>query len=266
MATATNVLESDVSSSDPNELTRRWQRDGDQRARERLVELYSPLARSLARRYARSSVPQEDLIQIAYLGLVKAIDRFDPDRGGTLQAFAVPTVLGELRRYFRDSGWGAHVPRGAKEMALKVREARDRLTNETGQAPTANKLAEFMELDLEEVVEGLQALRAYETAPLEASTDGEDETGGIVSVLGSEDDGYKQVEDRVLLESALETLSERKRLILRMRFQQELTQSQIAERIGCSQMQVSRVLSSTLGELRETIGSGAGPAGAGPAS
>ncbi len=259
MATATSVLQSDASTvmeTDPNELTRRWQRDGDQRARERLVEMYAPLARSLARRYARSSVPQEDLVQIAYLGLVKAIDRFDPDRGGTLQAFAVPTVLGELRRYFRDSGWGAHVPRGAKEMALKVREARDRLTNETGQAPTANRLAEFMEVDLEEVIEGLQALRAYETAPLEATTDADDDSGAIVSVLGTEEHGYKQVEDRVLLESALSTLSDRKRHILKMRFNEELTQSQIAERIGCSQMQVSRVLSAALCELRDTISAG----------
>lgn len=260
MAMATTVPASDASTlmeSDPNELTRRWQRDGDQRARERLVEMYAPLARSLARRYARSSVPQEDLVQIAYLGLVKAIDRFDPERGGTLQAFAVPTVLGELRRYFRDSGWGAHVPRGAKEMALKVREARDRLTNETGQAPTANKLAEFMEVDIEQVIEALQALRAYETAPLEATNDSDDDTGTIVSVLGSEDDGYKQVEDRVLLESALSTLTDRKRRIVEMRFHEELTQSQIAERVGCSQMQVSRVLSAALGELRDAIKSGA---------
>lgn len=255
-ATATSVLESTspLSETDPNELILRWQRDGDSKARERLVELYSPLARSLARRYARSSVPQEDLTQIAYMGLVKAIDRFDPSRGGTLQAFAVPTILGELRRYFRDSGWGAHVPRGAKEMALKVREARDRLTNQTGRAPTANQLAEFMEVDLEEVIEGLQALRAYETAPLEApSSEGEEETGGVVAVLGSEDDGYKQAEDRVLLQSAIRDLDARRRSILQMRFHEELTQSQIAERIGCSQMQVSRVLSATLGELREKI-------------
>ncbi|MHB8532826.1 MAG: SigB/SigF/SigG family RNA polymerase sigma factor [Solirubrobacteraceae bacterium] len=260
MAMATTVHESDASTlmeTDANELTRRWQRDGDQRARERLVEMFAPLARSLARRYARSSVPQEDLMQIAYLGLVKAIDRFDPERGGTLQAFAVPTVLGELRRYFRDSGWGAHVPRGAKETALKVREARDRLTNETGQAPTANQLAEFMEIDLEEVIEGLLALRAYETAPLEATTDPDGESGAIGSVLGGEDDGYKQVEDRVMLESALSTLTDRERAILKMRFQEELTQSQIADRVGCSQMQVSRVLSAALVDLRNTIGTAA---------
>jgi RNA polymerase sigma-B factor len=265
MAIATSPRESTVppalSEMDANELTVRWQRDGDSRARDFLVEKFSPLARSLARRYGRSSVPSDDLTQIAYLGLVKAIDRFDPERGGSFQAFAVPTILGELRRYFRDSSWGAHVPRGAKEMALRVRTARDDLTNESGRAPTANQLAEFMEVDLEDVIEGLQALRAYETAPLEASNDGDDDATSVVSVLGTEDTGFKQVEDRVTLEVAVSGLSDRMRTILRMRFREELTQSQIAERIGCSQMQVSRVLSSALGELRETISDGAGPPG-----
>jgi RNA polymerase sigma-B factor len=263
MAVATSPRESSVpvalSELDANELTLRWQREGDSRARDFLVEKYSPLARSLARRYARSSVPTDDLTQIAYLGLVKAIDRFDVERGGTLQAFAVPTILGELRRYFRDSGWGAHVPRGAKEMALRVRTARDQLTNESGRAPTANQLAEFMEVDMEDVIEGLQALRAYETAPLEASTDSEEETGAVINALGSEDSGFKQVEDRVTLEAAVGGLSDRKREVLRLRFHEELTQSQIAEQIGCSQMQVSRVLSSALSELRESFSKGVGP-------
>jgi RNA polymerase sigma-B factor len=236
-----------------NDLVRCWQADGDTHARERLVELYTPLARSLARRYNRSSVPSEDLLQVAYVGLLKAIDRFDVERGGTLQAFAVPTVLGELRRYFRDSGWSTHVPRGAKERALEVRAARDRLTNDTGRAPTVNQIAEFMEIDIELVIEGLQALRAYETAPLDAPSGPDEESAPIVSVLGSEDAGYALVEDRVTVQAAIGRLSERKRGILKMRFQEELSQQQIADRIGCSQMQVSRLLSTALRELRETI-------------
>jgi RNA polymerase sigma-B factor len=221
--------------------------------------MYTPLARSLARRYGRSSVPAEDLIQVAYVGLLKAIDRFDPERGGTLQAFAVPTVLGELRRYFRDSGWSTHVPRGAKERALEVRNIRDRLTNETGRAPTVNQIAEFMEVDIEAVIEGLQALKAYETTPLDAPTGGDEDAGTIVSVLGSEDTGYALVEDRVTVEAAIGRLPQRKREILKMRFQGELSQQQIADRIGCSQMQVSRLLSASLRELRETIGIAAPP-------
>lgn len=148
---------------DTRALFVRWQRDRDPVARETLVRRYMPLARSLTRRYGRSSEPFEDLLQVASLGLLKALDRYDTERGHPFQSFAVPTILGEMRRYFRDSGWAIHVPRGAQERALKVRDAQERMANEKGHSPTVNQLAEYLELDGEEVIDALQAIQAYET-------------------------------------------------------------------------------------------------------
>src|SRR5580658_8010408 len=150
------------------ELFVRWQRDGDAGAREALVRQYMPLARGLARRYGRSSEPFEDLMQVASLGLLKALDRYDAERGHQFASFAVPTILGEMRRYFRDSGWAVHVPRGAQERALKVRDAQARLANETGRTPTVGHLAEYLELDIEDVLDALQAIQAYDTLSLDA--------------------------------------------------------------------------------------------------
>ena len=148
-----------VTGVDSLQLFRRWQRDGDSAAREELVRRHMPLARRLARRYGRSAEPFEDLLQVASLGLLKALDRYDADRGHPFVAFAVPTILGEMRRYFRDSGWSVHVPRGAQERALKVRGAQERLANERGRAPTVNQLAEYLELDGEDVIDALHAPR-----------------------------------------------------------------------------------------------------------
>src|SRR6202161_4027299 len=136
---------------DTDELFARWQEHGDRRAREELVERFLPLARNLARRYAGAREPFDDLLQVASLGLVKAIDRFDIDRGAAFSSFAVPTILGELKRYFRDLGWSVHVPRGAQERALKVQEAQERLTTRTGRPPTVHELAEYLELAVEDV-------------------------------------------------------------------------------------------------------------------
>src|SRR5271170_5192055 len=157
-----------VTSEDSRELLLRWQQHGDPLVRDQLVERFMPLARSLARRYGRSAEPFEDLLQVASLGLLKALDRFDPERGHTFPAFAVPTILGEMRRYFRDSGWAVHVPRGAQERALKVRDAQDLLANQTGRAPTVGQLAQYLELDSEDVIDALQAIQAYEALSLDA--------------------------------------------------------------------------------------------------
>src|SRR6202453_3792091 len=151
---------------DTRDLFVRWQEQADTAARESLVERFMPLARSLARRYGRSSEPFEDLLQVASLGLLKALDRYDADRGHSFAPFAVPTILGEMRRYFRDSGWAVHVPRGAQERALKVRDAQERLANSQGRAPTVNQLAEFLEIDTEDVIDALQAIQAYDTLSL----------------------------------------------------------------------------------------------------
>src|SRR6202167_1378256 len=152
-----SLLEAPSAVDRQRELFRRWQCDGDGAAREALVRMHMPLARGLARRYGRSSEPFEDLVQVASLGLLKALDRYDPERGA-FPSFAVPTILGEMRRYFRDSGWAIHVPRGAQERALKVRDAQERLANAKGHAPTVNQLAQYLELDIEEVLDALQAI------------------------------------------------------------------------------------------------------------
>jgi RNA polymerase sigma-B factor len=235
----------------PDQLFTRWQGHGEESAREELVRRFMPLARSLARRYGRSSEPFEDLLQVASLGLLKAIDRYDGERGHPFQSYAVPTILGEMRRYFRDSGWAIHVPRGAQERALKVRDAQERLSNETGRPPTVNQLAEYLEIDLEEVIDALQAIRAYETVSLDAPRGGGDEDMvPYGDTIGHEDERYELVELDATVSSALGHLPARDRLVLQLRFVEDLTQTEIAERVGISQMQVSRLLRRSLEQLR----------------
>ncbi len=236
---------------DTNELFTRWQRDGDHAAREALVRRFMPLARSLTRRYGRSSEPFEDLLQVASLGLLKAIDRYDASRGHAFQSFAVPTILGEMRRYFRDSGWAIHVPRGAQERALKVRDAQTQLAGATGHSPTVNELAQFLEFDVEQVIDALQAIQAYETVSLDAPRPGgDDEAPSYGETIGTDDDRYELVELDATLSSVLGHIPPRQRMILRMRFMEDLTQTEIAERVGISQMQVSRLLRRSMDQLR----------------
>src|SRR5438876_12300006 len=149
-----------------DKLFERWQKHGDERARAELVKRFLPLARNLARRYAGAREPFDDLLQVASLGLVKAVDRFDIDRGAAFSSFAVPTILGELKRYFRDLGWSVHVPRGAQEQALKVQEAHERLTTKTGRAPTVDELAQYLELSVEDVLDALETAAAHHSTSL----------------------------------------------------------------------------------------------------
>jgi RNA polymerase sigma-B factor len=237
-----------------NELFLAWQRERDELARERLVERYMPLARRLARRYARSSESFDDLLQVAAVGLLHAIDRFDVERGRPFVTFAVPTILGELRRYFRDSGWALHVPRAAKERALVVRDAVVSLRALHGRSPTVSQLGEYLEMDLELVLDALAAMEAYETSSLEAPRPSEDGTGGsYADTLGEEDERFELIEYDATLCTVLAKLEPRDREILRMRYVEELTQSQIAGRIGISQMQVSRLLRRSLDQLRDLL-------------
>jgi RNA polymerase sigma-B factor len=237
--------------SEEQELFRRWREHGDREAQEALVRRFMPLARSLARRYDRSSEPFEDLLQVASLGLLKALDRFDPDRGHSFPSFSVPTILGEMRRYFRDAGWSVHVPRGAQERALKVRDAQERLANAHGRAPTVNQLAEYLELDIEEVIDALQAIQAYEALSLDAPRPGaDDDVVAYGDTIGREDDRFELVELDAAISAVLSRIPPRERLILRMRFVQDLTQTEIAARVGISQMQVSRLLRRSLDQLR----------------
>jgi RNA polymerase sigma-B factor len=246
------VAEPALRHAEPGELFLRWQRDGDTRAREELVERYMPLARKLARRYQGAREPLEDLVQVASLGLVKAIDRFDAGRGTAFSSFAVPTILGELKRYFRDLGWAIHVPRGAQERALKVEEVQRKLTVADGRTPTVAQIAEYMELSIEEVLDALEAAAAHHAISLDTPRDdGEGEAGTLADAFGEEDKRFEQVEAGVSIAEAAQHLSERERQVLALRFVEDQTQTQIAEIVGVSQMQVSRILRRALTRLSE---------------
>jgi RNA polymerase sigma-B factor len=227
---------------------------GDQDAREKLVVQFMPLARKVARRYWSSSVPREDLTQIANLALVKAIDRFDPARGRPFEAFAVPTILGELRRYFRDSSWAVHVTRGAQERAKAIHDAVELLSREHGRPPTVQQLAVYLEVSEEDILDGLQVGHAYTASSLDAPLqNGEDDETTLASTLGEQDNGFEHVEDGMLVEDALATLTDRQQRLVKLRFVDELTQAQIGEQLGVSQMQVSRLLRAALATLRENM-------------
>jgi RNA polymerase sigma-B factor len=238
--------------TDSNELFVRWQKHGDQRAREELVDRFLPLARKLARRYAGPREPFEDLMQVASLGLVKAVDRFDTERGTAFSSFAVPTILGELKRYFRDLGWAVHVPRGAQEHALKVEEAQQQLTTKTGRPPSVQELAQFLEMSMDDVLDALETASAHHSTSLDAPRDdGEEESGSLADAFGKEDERFELVEASATISAAARELSGRERRVLLLRFVEDMTQTQIAEQIGVSQMQVSRILRRALARLRE---------------
>ncbi len=227
-------------------------RAGDDRARERIAEMYLPLAKRLAQRYVRSSEPREDLVQVACVGLVKAIERFDPARGPSFASFAIPTILGELRRYFRDATWAVHVPRGAQERAFAIEAAEEDLRASQRTAPTVEQIAGYLKISTEEVLDGLLAVKAYEADSLDApSGSGEEDGRSPLEQIGSEDEYYELVEADVSVVPAIRSLAERDRRVLHLRFVCEMSQSEIAAQIGVSQMQVSRILSRSLGRLRE---------------
>jgi RNA polymerase sigma-B factor len=224
--------------------------DGDARARDELIERYMPLARSLALRYRRASEPLDDLVQVASVGLVKAVDRWDPGRGLAFSSYAVPTILGEIRRYFRDATWDIRPARDLQELCLSVEEAREKLWGELGRQPTVADLAERLDRSPEEVVEALQATEGRSARSLDAPVheeEGDSATAG--DLLGDDDSGYEQVEAGITIERLTGILDERAREILRLRFQEDLLQSEIAERVGCSQMHVSRIIRSSLEKL-----------------
>jgi len=230
----------------------RYHTDGDMQAREELVERFLPLARQLARRYQRQNEPLDDLMQVASMGLVKAIDRFDPERGTAFSTYAVPTILGELKRYFRDSGWAVHVPRGMQERVMKLDQASQELHRRLGRSPSAAELAQELDLSSEEVLEAMEAASAYDAISLEEqrseSSDPQEPT--YADALGSEEERYELVEYGATIAPTMKALSERERLILHLRFVEDLTQSEIADRIGVSQMHVSRLIRRALARLR----------------
>jgi RNA polymerase sigma-B factor len=220
--------------------------------RGRLVTGYQPLAQHIARRFRNKGQSEEDLTQVGLIGLINAVDRFDPGRGSDFIAFAVPTITGEIRRYFRDSTWAVRVPRRLKELHASVTAAAAKLGQSLGRSPRPSEIAAELGLPIEEVYEGLQVGYAYRGESLDAGTD--DSPGPVVMSMGAEAPELTDVEDREVLYPALAKLPDRERAIVTMRFFGNMTQSQIAERLGISQMHVSRLLAATLRSLREEVG------------
>lgn len=234
------------------QLWRRFTAQRDPASREALVRRYMPFARSMALRYSHASEPLDDLIQVANLALLNAIDRFDPNRGTSFIAFAAPTILGELKRHFRDRVWTLRVPRGIHDLLGKVEKTATKLTIQLQRSPSPAEIAEALEVDVLNVLEALET--SQKRSPLSINTplrneDGEEQAG---EWLGGEDPGFVKVEDRLAYQAALPCLDERQREVLRLRFVEELPQTEIAERIGYSQMHVSRILRGALQQLRET--------------
>jgi RNA polymerase sigma-B factor len=229
---------------------------GDNHARDQLIERYLPLAQRLARRYQRSEEPLEDLVQVASLGLLKAVDRYDPTRATAFSSFAVPTILGELRRHFRDRTWSVRVPRELQELALRVDKTVAALSSQAGKAPTVGEIATALDCSEEQVLDALQAAGAYRAGSLDAprSGAGEEPTGeSLADAIGAEEGGFERAEERATLGPMLTHISERERLVLTLRFGEDLTQAEIGERIGVSQMQVSRLIRQALARLREGL-------------
>ena len=222
--------------------------------RERLVTGFLPLAHHLARRYSQRGVPTEDLAQVASLGLVQAIDRYDPNLGHNFLAFAIPTMQGEVRRYFRDRTWSMRVPRRLRELHLQIGNATRDLSQQLGRAPRPSEIAAKLGISAEEVLEGLEAGTAYSASSLDRELDGPDSEGSALAErLGANDPQLELVEIHHTLQPLLATLPARERTILLMRFFGNMTQTQIAEKVGISQMHVSRLLAKTLADLRERL-------------
>jgi RNA polymerase sigma-B factor len=232
------------------ELLVRYHREGDLAARAELAERFLPLARDLALRYSYTDEPFDDLLQVASLGLVKAIDRFEPGRGTKFTSYAAPTILGELKRHFRDKGWSLHVPRDLQERTLAVSRETEALSKRLGRSPKVREVAVGLGCTIEQVLEAQEAAASYEAASLDApAARDEEESASLVDLLGDEDSAYELVEDRDAIASTWKALPEVERQVLELRFMHDLTQREIGEQIGYSQMHVSRLLRRALTRL-----------------
>ncbi|MCV7336743.1 RNA polymerase sigma factor SigF [Mycobacterium senegalense] len=224
-----------------------------ERQRERIVQRCLPLADHIARRFDGRGESREDLTQVARVGLVNAVNRFDVEAGSDFVSFAVPTIMGEVRRHFRDNSWSVKVPRRLKELHLRLGAATADLSQRLGRAPTASELAAELDMDREEVIEGLVAGSSYNTLSIDSGGGGDEEAPAIVDTLGDEDTGLDQIDNRETLRPLLAQLPERERTVLLLRFFESMTQTQIAERVGVSQMHVSRLLAKSLARLRDQL-------------
>lgn len=226
--------------------------------RDALLLLHHPLVEHCARRFRNRGEPYEDLVQVGTIGLIKSVDRFDVDRGVEFSTYATPTIIGEIKRYFRDKGWAIRVPRRLQELRMQISATTAELTQRLGRSPTARELAEAIGCSVEEIVEGLESSNAYSTLSLDATDDNSDGGAGqsMLDAIGMDDESLEQVEIRESVKPLLEQLPPREKKILLLRFFKNMTQSQIAEEIGVSQMHVSRLLAKTLEQLRESLEEG----------
>src|SRR5438876_4421928 len=243
-------------------LLRRYHEQGDLQAREQLIEQYMSLVRSLARRYSYRGEQLDDLVQIGAIGLIKAIDRFDLSRGVELTTYATPNIIGEIKRHFRDKGWSVRVPRGLQELNVQLSRLIEQLTVQLSRSPTIPELAKAAGATEEDVLEALESGRAYSSLSLN-SGGGSDEEGELdpLESIGTEEHAYEVSEDRAVLAPGFRALDERERMILHLRFFEGLTQSQIAQQVGISQMHVSRLIRRSLEKIREEIAADQEPPG-----
>lgn len=236
------------------ELFRRFKEEGDMDAREKLVMSHLNLVRFIANKFKNRGEPIDDLIQVGYLGLLKAIDRFDPSRGLEFTTFATPTIMGEIKRHFRDKGWSVRVPRRLQELSAKVNQTTDTLTSQLQRSPTIAEIADYLDATVDEVLEAMESSSAYSSVSLEAPSGADDDdTPSVIDRYATEDSDLAFTDDRIIIEEALASFSPRERDVIEMRFLKGMTQIEIAEKLGISQVQVSRLLRRTLKKIQDKI-------------
>lgn len=237
-----------------HELFRRYKEEGDMDAREKLVMSHLNLVRFLANKFKNRGEPIDDLMQVGYLGLLKAIDRFDPARGLEFTTYATPTIMGEIKRHFRDKGWSVRVPRRLQELSAKVNQATDELTTELQRSPTVEEIARYLDATVDEVLEAMESSSAYSSVPLEApGSPDSDDAPSVLDRYASEDSELAFTDDRLVIEEALAGFSPREREVIELRFVKGMTQIEIAQKLGISQVQVSRLLRRTLKKIQDKI-------------
>ncbi|MBR2834583.1 MAG: SigB/SigF/SigG family RNA polymerase sigma factor [Coriobacteriales bacterium] len=235
------------------DLFKRYQTQGDADAREQLIISHMNLVRFLANKFVNRGESLEDLIQVGTIGLIKAIDRFEPERGLEFTTYATPTILGEIKRYFRDKGWSVRVPRRLQELSAKVNQTTDKLTQTLKRSPTVDEIAQDLGVSVDEVLEAMESGEAYSSVPLEAGSSDDEDSVSIIDRYGLVDTDLAATDDRLLVEEALAEFTPKEQEVVRLRFVDGLTQGEIAERIGISQVQVSRLLKRTLKRMQEKI-------------
>lgn len=239
------------------ELFRQYKATGDPEGRDQLIVSHLNLVRFLASKFKNRGEPLDDLIQVGTIGLIKAIDRFDPSRGLEFTTYATPTILGEIKRHFRDKGWSVRVPRRLQELSAKVNQANDELTNELSRSPSVEEIAKRVGASVDDVLEAMESSSAYSSVPLEGGgSSDDDDAPSVIDHYATEDENLAASDDRIVLEDAIRDFSPREKDVIRMRFFEGMTQVEIAERLGISQVQVSRLLRRTLRRVQDKIDPG----------